>query len=75
MLDICLPDMDGFQVLEKLQQNKITQHTPVIALTANAMSHEVERGLRAGFRRYIIKPINIEELRRALGELLQDSVS
>jgi len=75
LLDICLPDMDGFQVLEKLQKNKATQHIPVVALSASAMSNEVEKGLRAGFRRYIVKPINVEQFQRTMGELLRDDTA
>jgi PAS domain S-box-containing protein len=75
LLDICLPDMDGYEVLAKLQKNKATQHIPVVALSANAVPNEVEKGLRAGFRRYIVKPINLEQFQRTMDELLQDDTT
>lgn len=73
VLDICLPGMDGFEVLEKLLANPAVRDIPVIAVSANAMSKDVEKGLRAGFRRYLTKPINVVEFKKAIYELLQDS--
>jgi PAS domain S-box-containing protein len=74
VLDICLPGMDGYEVLEILRNNEITRRTPVIAVSANAMSVDIEKGLRAGFRRYLTKPLNIETFSKCVTELLQDSV-
>lgn len=70
--DICLPGMDGYELLEKIKANPRTSHIPVIAISANAMASEVEAGLLAGFRRYFTKPINVVEFRKALRELLDD---
>ncbi len=74
ILDICLPGMDGYEVLSKLQEHETLHHTPVVAMSANAMSHEINKGLHAGFRRYLTKPINVNEFKKALNELLLDSV-
>ena len=74
ILDICLPGMDGFELLRRIQENENTREIPVIAVSANAMPHEVEAGLRAGFRRYLIKPFNITELQKVISELLQDGI-
>jgi CheY-like chemotaxis protein len=73
ILDICLPGMDGYQVLEQLQKNNATRYIPVIALSASAMPHEIERALRFGFRRYLTKPIDIAQFKQAIRELLLDS--
>jgi signal transduction histidine kinase/ActR/RegA family two-component response regulator len=73
-LDICLPGMDGFEVLEQLRVNETTRVIPVIAVSASAMPEDIEKGLRTGFRRYFTKPINIIEFRKAVNELLEDSV-
>jgi len=62
LLDINLPGMDGFGVLSQLRQREETQHIPVIAISANAMPNDIEKGLTAGFDEYITKPINIIEL-------------
>lgn len=66
LLDINLPGMNGFEIQKTLQADPRTAHIPVIALTANAMQREVERGLSAGFFRYLTKPINLEEFAAAI---------
>lgn len=75
MLDICLPGMDGFEVFEQLRANEVTREIPVIAVSANAMPLDIEKGLRAGFRRYLTKPINVTEFKKAVDELLRDSAT
>ncbi|MDG4867840.1 PAS domain S-box protein [Guyparkeria sp. 1SP6A2] len=62
LLDINLPGMDGFEALDRLRENRITRDTPVIAVTANAMTHEIERLWEAGFDNLLIKPINVHDL-------------
>ena len=71
LLDINLPDMNGFEVLRFLKTHSKTAGIPVCALTANAMPREVERGREAGFDRYITKPIDVPRFVQALHELLQ----
>lgn len=73
LLDICLPDMDGYQVFAQLLADETTRHIPVIALSAGAMPHEIEKGLRCGFRRYLTKPIVVSELLQAVKDVLRDS--
>jgi two-component system, sensor histidine kinase and response regulator len=75
LLDICLPEMDGYQVYAQLCADESTCDIPVIALSASAMPDEIERGLRAGFRRYLTKPIDVVVLRRVVRELLLDARS
>lgn len=71
LMDINLPGMDGFDALERLRWSESTRHIPVIAVSAQAGSHAVAKGLRAGFDAYLTKPINIaatqDALRKALG--------
>jgi len=62
LLDIALPEMDGFQVLEELRQNEETSSIPVVAVSAHAMAEHIEKGLRAGFADYLTKPIRIDVL-------------
>ncbi|MDH4274282.1 MAG: PAS domain S-box protein [Gammaproteobacteria bacterium] len=66
LLDIHLPGMDGFAVLNALKNNPITANIPVIALSADAMPADIEKGLKAGFKHYITKPVKINELLAAL---------
>ncbi|MBL4693465.1 MAG: response regulator [Magnetovibrio sp.] len=70
VLDINLPGMDGFQVLKILQKTDQTKDIPIIALSANAMPKDIERGLEAGFLQYLTKPLNIEAFIKAIDPIL-----
>jgi CheY-like chemotaxis protein len=70
IMDINLPQMNGFEALTHLKQNPATASIPVIALSANAMEKDVERGLAAGFLRYHTKPIDVEEMVLSIGQML-----
>jgi len=70
LMDINLPGINGIQALRILSDNPATTHIPVIALSANAMPRDIEKGLRAGFYRYLTKPIRVSELMEALDEAL-----
>jgi signal transduction histidine kinase/CheY-like chemotaxis protein len=70
LLDINLPGMSGFDVLRQMRSDPRTAAIPAIALTANAMPRDVERGIAAGFSRYLIKPINIDEFTEAINATL-----
>lgn len=62
LLDIQLPHMDGFEVLQALRCDANLNDTPVIAVTASAMAHDVDRGKAAGFAAYVTKPFRFDEL-------------
>ena len=66
LLDINLPEIDGFEVLRILKSDDETANIPVFALTANAMPREVERGRAAGFDRYFTKPLRVNYLVEAI---------
>ncbi len=55
VMDISLPGANGFEALKMLRETEKTRHIPVIALTANAMRGDVERGTQAGFHRYLTR--------------------
>lgn len=63
LLDINLPDMDGYEVLRRLKSEPVTADIPVVALTANAMVGDAATARRAGFDGYITKPIHLGLLR------------
>ncbi len=75
LMDINLPGMDGFEALEVLKKDPCTRDIPVVALSANAMSHDVERGNRVGFAYYLTKPIDLQQLLKTVNVLLADEVS
>ena len=66
LMDLNLPGMSGLEVLRELRRDAATSAIPVIALTANAMAADVERGLEAGFFRYLTKPIDIDRFNEAI---------
>jgi signal transduction histidine kinase/ActR/RegA family two-component response regulator len=70
LMDLNLPGMNGFEVLAQLRRDPVTAHIPAIALTANAMPRDIERGLSAGFARYLTKPIDIEQFNEAIDGVL-----
>ena len=70
LLDINLPGHDGFAVLKRLQEINETRNTPVIAVTANAMRSDIEKGKKAGFSDYITKPIEFKKLLDAISKEL-----
>lgn len=61
LLDINMPGMDGYQVLQILKQNPELKQVPVVAVTANAMPQDIKRGREAGFTDYITKPIQVRQ--------------
>jgi CheY-like chemotaxis protein len=70
LLDINLPDMDGFEVKVRLEAHPATRAIPVVALSANALSETRVRGGDAGFHSYLTKPLNLEALMAAIGAAL-----
>ncbi|MCX7108888.1 MAG: PAS domain S-box protein [Proteobacteria bacterium] len=71
LMDINLPDINGFEALKILRSDPATAHIPIVAITANAMASDIERGLEAGFFRYITKPIKVNELMEALNQAFE----
>jgi CheY-like chemotaxis protein/anti-sigma regulatory factor (Ser/Thr protein kinase) len=70
LMDLNLPGMSGLEALRVLREDPETAAIPVIALTANAMPRDVERGLAAGFFRYLTKPIDISMFNEAIDSTL-----
>jgi CheY-like chemotaxis protein len=71
LMDINLPGISGIQALKILRDDPVTAHIPVVALSANAMPRDVEKGLQAGFFRYLTKPIKVDEFMRTLEVALE----
>jgi signal transduction histidine kinase/CheY-like chemotaxis protein len=70
LMDLNLPGLSGFDALRELRADPATAMIPVIALTANAMARDIERGLASGFFRYLTKPIDIDEFTAAIDSTL-----
>ena len=73
LMDINLPGIDGFEALTILRSEPATASIPVIALSANAMPTDIEKGLKAGFFCYITKPIKVNEFMATLKVALKYS--
>jgi CheY-like chemotaxis protein len=73
LMDINLPGISGIEALRILHEDPMTAHIPVVALSANAMLRDIEKGLEAGFFRYLTKPIKINEFMNALDDALKFS--
>ena len=71
LMDINLPGLSGIQAMRILAEDPATTHIPVIALSANAIPRDIESALKAGFFRYLTKPIKISEFIDALDEALK----
>jgi len=71
LMDINLPGISGIQALNILAEDPKTAHIPVIALSANAMHRDIEKGLAAGFFRYLTKPIKVNEFMDTLDVALK----
>jgi CheY-like chemotaxis protein len=70
LMDINLPDISGIEALRVLRDDPTTAHIPVVAVSASAMPHDIERGIQAGFLRYLTKPINVSEFMETLNKAL-----
>jgi len=66
LMDVNLPGMSGIQALKILRDDPATADIPVLAISANAMPHDIRKGLEAGFLRYLTKPIKVREFMDAL---------
>jgi PAS domain S-box-containing protein len=70
LMDINLPGISGIEALRILGEDIATSHIPVVALSANAIPRDIEKGLEAGFFRYLTKPIKVNEFMETLNAAL-----
>jgi two-component system cell cycle response regulator DivK len=73
LMDINMPDIDGFTLTGQLKQRSNLQNVPIIALTANVMKGDRERTLAAGCDGYIQKPIDVDTFPNQIAQFLQEA--
>ena len=71
LMDLNLPGISGVRALKILAEDPSTAHIPVVALSANAMPRDIEKGLAAGFFRYLTKPIKVDKFMETLDLVLK----
>ena len=71
LMDINLPGISGIEALKILREDPATAHIPIVALSANAMPRDIEKGLQAGFFWYLTKPIKVNEFMDVLDVALE----
>lgn len=71
LMDINLPGISGIEAMKILRLDPVTAHIPIVALSANAMPLDIEKGLEAGFFKYLTKPIKVNEFLETLNATLE----
>ena len=75
LLDVMMPGMDGFEVLDKIKSNPEHSTTPVIMLTARDQSADVLKGYQSGATAYQVKPFDMDELLETIDKVLAEARS
>lgn len=71
LMDINLPGINGLEAMKILRADPTTAHIPIIALSANAVPHDIEKALQAGFFDYLTKPIKVAQFMDTLDMALK----
>ena len=71
LLDMMMPDMDGYEAIPIIQANERAAHIPIVAVTAQAMVGDKEKCLQAGADAYISKPVDVDRLLQLLNTYMQ----
>ncbi len=71
LLDIMMPNLDGYETLKRIKQNDRLQHTKVIFISAKNKASDIEKGMRLGVNYYLSKPFSIKKVLHEINELIQ----
>ncbi len=74
MLDLDLPDMDGIEVLARLQAEDITKSIPVVIVSADATQHQIDKLITAGAKDYLTKPLDVNLFLKVVDEWVKRSM-
>lgn len=70
LLDIMMPQVDGYQTLKWIKNNNALEHTKVVFLTAKTKTSDIDKGLELGADKYLIKPFSVKKIVSEITELL-----
>jgi CheY-like chemotaxis protein len=70
LMDMMMPEMDGYETIGRIRNNKPTADIPIIAVTAKAMKGDRDKCLEAGASEYVSKPVNMQELLGKMADML-----
>lgn len=73
LLDLMMPDVSGFEIMEQLHQDQSLANIPIVIVSAKAMPADIQAGLRAGAQNYLTKPISFADLIQAVELVLQSN--
>ena len=73
LLDLNLPDLHGGEVLARLQQSALTRDIPVVVISADATSKQIEKLIAAGARDYLTKPLDVQQFLDTLDKFLREA--
>ena len=71
LCDVCMPELDGYGVLETLRSNSLTSTIPIVFLTAKSEKHDMRQGMNSGADDYLVKPCSVSELLGAISSRLR----
>lgn len=72
LMDMNLPDVDGYEMTQRMREIPELREVPIIAMTANVMQGDREKALQAGCNGYIPKPIDVDELPNQIARFLKE---
>lgn len=70
LMDMMMPEMDGYETIGRIKDNKATADIPIIAVTAKAMKGDRDICLQAGASEYVSKPVNMQDLLKKMANML-----
>jgi CheY-like chemotaxis protein len=73
VLDLMMPEVDGYEVLRRLKQDEETKHIPVVICTVRSDPEDRDMAMRLGASRYVLKPFDPEDLIRSIEEALREA--
>jgi len=72
LLDLKLPDVDGYTLLQQIKQRASLQHIPIIVVSAFAFRADQQRALSLGASHYFVKPVNLFDLKQTIDDELSE---